>query len=70
MADDLEALLQHSRDAAGEMRELIQDNRQTIEDVIENLRDAAQYAREFAREIMEQPQALVRGAKPQGRQSP
>ena len=50
--------------------ESIKDEVLGLEDVIENLRDAAQYAREFAREIMEQPQALVRGAKPQGRQSP
>lgn len=69
MADDLQTILKNASGASADMREILQENRPRIEDIITELREAARYARGFAREIMEQPQSIIRGVKPQGRES-
>lgn len=70
LADALGALLDRAGEAAGDVRDILEQKRPDIEDLIEDLRDAARFAREFAREVMEQPQSIVRGVRPQGRSSP
>ncbi|HOJ34630.1 MAG TPA: MlaD family protein [Candidatus Hydrogenedentes bacterium] len=69
MADDLQTILTNASEASADMRDILQENKPRIEDIIAELREAARYARGFAHEIMEQPQSLIRGVKPQGRES-
>ncbi len=69
LADTLQAVLDNAKGLSAEAQVLLQDTRPYLEDIILDLRETARLAREFARDVTEQPQAIVRGRKPQGRVS-
>jgi hypothetical protein len=46
---------------------MLSENRPEIQDTIRDLRKTAEYLREFARTVSEQPEALLRGENRAGR---
>lgn len=69
LADSLQAALDNAEALSADVRGLTHETRPQIEDLIADLRETARYAKEFARAVAEQPQAVIRGQRPQGRLS-
>jgi len=68
VADALEETLASTTDLTGEVRKLIEDNRSVIDDILLDLRDAIRYLKDFGRTISEQPESLLTGHVPRGRE--
>ncbi|MCD4751272.1 MAG: MlaD family protein [Thermoanaerobaculales bacterium] len=69
LAATLQATLQYFQDVGGNSSDLIDQQRPTIEETLENLQETTRNLREFSRILAEQPQALIRGKAAQGRPS-
>jgi len=69
MAASLSVTLQHLEDVGGNASDLIDDQRLTIEEILLNLQETTRNLRELSRTLAYQPDALIRGAKPQGRKN-
>jgi len=67
LAGSLRLTLQHLQDVGGNASDLLDDQRPTLEDILINLQDTTRNLSEFSRTLAEQPQALIRGRKTQGR---
>jgi len=65
----LKATLQHLEDVGGNTSDLLEVGRPTLEEILINLQEATRNLSEFSRTLSEQPQALIRGRKVQGRKN-
>ncbi len=59
--------LQHFQDMGGNASDLLDDQRPTIEGILLNLEETTRNMRRLSETLAEQPSALVRGARAQGR---
>ncbi|MBI4557074.1 MAG: MCE family protein [Candidatus Hydrogenedentes bacterium] len=64
----IQAILDNAQSFSGDARQFLEVNRPVIEDVLLNLRTTTEHLQDFSRMIAEQPQSVLRGASPQGRQ--
>jgi phospholipid/cholesterol/gamma-HCH transport system substrate-binding protein len=69
LASSLRATLQHLEVVGGSTSDLIDSQRPTIEEILANLEETTRNLKVLSRTLADQPQALVRGAKPQGRKT-
>lgn len=63
----LSVTLQHFQDMGGNASDLLDDQRPTIEEILLNLEETTRNMRRLSETLADQPSALVRGAKAQGR---
>ncbi len=69
LADSLSSTLDSLEKVGGTADHLVDREAPAIEEIVRNLREVTRNLREFSRILAEQPQALIRGARPQGRPS-
>jgi phospholipid/cholesterol/gamma-HCH transport system substrate-binding protein len=69
LASSLRATLRHLEVVGGSTSDLIDSQRPTIEEILANLEETTRNLKVLSRTLADQPQALVRGAKPQGRKT-
>ncbi len=67
IANALETALGNVDSLGADARAMLSENRPEIQDTIRDLRKTAEYLREFARTVSEQPEALLRGENRAGR---
>jgi phospholipid/cholesterol/gamma-HCH transport system substrate-binding protein len=67
MADSLQQTLDKVKEAGSNAAGLVDKSRPVLEEMLLDLREAIWHMKEFARTIQEQPEAVLRGATPQGR---
>jgi len=67
IADTLEGALGNLEGLGEDARGALAENKPEIEDTIRDLRKTADYLREFARTVSEQPESLLRGENREGR---
>ena len=65
----LQATLQYLQDLGGNSSDMLDDQRPTIEEILVNLQETTRNLREFSRVLADQPDALIRGTKKQGRKN-
>jgi phospholipid/cholesterol/gamma-HCH transport system substrate-binding protein len=58
---------QYLQEVSGNANDLVEGKRPTLEQILDNLEATTRNLKQFSRSLAEQPNALVRGAKPQGR---
>lgn len=63
----LSVTLQHFQDMGGNASDLLDDQRPTIEEILLNLEETTRNLRRLSETLADQPSALVRGAKTEGR---
>ncbi|MCC6144250.1 MAG: MCE family protein [Candidatus Hydrogenedentes bacterium] len=68
MIVSLQATLDNAEGLSGNLGEFIESNRPAIEDILIELRATVRNLNDFSRTLSEQPYAVIRGAKPEGRQ--
>ena len=59
--------LQYLQEVSGNASDLVEGKRPTLEQILDNLEATTRSLKKFSQALAEQPNALVRGAKPQGR---
>ncbi len=76
VADELETLMEalqgtlnNAEGLSANARDFLESNRPAIEDMLLDLRDTVRYLRTFTRTLSEQPQSIIRGRAPEGRQN-
>ncbi len=67
VADTADDTLRQAGAASGSAQQLLETNRDMLEDALRDMRDTARHLRDFSETISEQPHSLVRGRQPQGR---
>jgi phospholipid/cholesterol/gamma-HCH transport system substrate-binding protein len=67
MLASLRTTFQHLEDAGGNASDLLDEQRPTIEAILLNLEETTRNLRQLSRSLADQPSALVRGSKAQGR---
>ncbi len=67
MADSLEATLKNAENLTGDTAYLLDRNIPELEDMVMDLRATVRNLKEFTRTLSEEPQAIIRGKSPQGR---
>lgn len=68
LATSLEETLAYLENLTGNASQLVDEHRPTLEQILVNLEATTRSLRRFSQAVAEQPNALVRGAKPQGRE--
>lgn len=68
LAASLESTLNNVEQFSGEARTLLEENGPTLEVILLDTQDMMRDLKEFARTLAEQPQAVLRGKSPTGRQ--
>ncbi len=68
IASTLEATLGNAASLTGEARGLLEGSGSDVEEIILDLRETVRYLKLFARTLAEQPQAVIRGKAPEGRE--
>lgn len=68
IADVLQTTLDNAKSLSTEARSLLEASRPALEDTVEDLRESVRRLKDFSRTVAEQPQSLVRGRVPHGRQ--
>ena len=68
IASTLEATLDNAASLTGEARGLLEGSGSDVEEIILDLRETVRYLKIFARTLAEQPQAVIRGKAPEGRE--
>lgn len=68
LADSLEATLGNVERFSGDARRLLEENGPTLEDILADTKEMMRDLKEFARTLAEQPQSVLRGKSPTGRQ--
>ncbi len=63
----LAVTLQYLQEVSGNASDLVEGKRPTLEQILDNLEATTRSLKRFSQSLSEQPNALVRGAKPQGR---
>ena len=69
LSEGLESTMVHLQDAGANTSDLLDDQRPAIEEILLNLRQTTRNLRELSRTLANDPSALIRGARPQGRTS-
>ncbi|MFV2072747.1 MAG: MlaD family protein [Thermoanaerobaculales bacterium] len=69
IAASLSVTLQHLQDAGGNASGLINDQRPTIEEILLNLQETTRNLKRLSQTLADQPDALLRGARPMGRKN-
>jgi len=64
----LQGLLNNTEALTGEAYDFIQDNRPALEELLLDLQDTLKNLKAFTRVLAEQPQSILRGKNPQGRE--
>jgi ABC-type transporter Mla subunit MlaD len=64
----IQSTLTNAEGLSGDMGDFIAANRPAIEDILIELRATVRNLNDFSRTLSEQPYAVIRGAKPEGRQ--
>lgn len=67
IADTLQSILDNAASLSSEAQDMVKDNRPVVEDAILDVRDTVRNLKEFSRTIAEQPDSVIRGQEPQGR---
>lgn len=67
LAASLAVTLQHFQDVGGNASDLLDEQRPTIESILVNLEETTRNLRRLSKTLADQPSAIVRGAKVQGR---
>ena len=67
LAASLAVTLQHFQDMGGNASDLLDEQRPTIESILVNLEETTRNLRRLSKTLADQPSAIVRGAKAQGR---
>ncbi len=65
----LQATLHHLEEAGGNASDLLEDQRPAIEEILRNLQETTRNLRVLSQTLAYQPDALIRGVRPQGRKS-
>jgi ABC-type transporter Mla subunit MlaD len=68
IADALQGTLENAQGLTANAAHFLEENRPAIEDLIDDLRESVRNLREFSRTLAEQPEAVIRGQSPRGRQ--
>jgi len=63
----LEVTLRYLQEVSGNASDLVEAQRPTLEQILLNLEETTRHLRTFSKTLADQPNALIRGAKPQGR---
>jgi ABC-type transporter Mla subunit MlaD len=63
----LAVTLRYLQEVSGNASDLVEGKRPTLEQILDNLEATTRSLKQFSQSLAEQPNALVRGAKPQGR---
>jgi len=69
MTASLRVTLQHLQEVGGNASDLIDDQRPTIEEILLNLQETTRNLKQLSQTLADQPDALIRGAKPHGRKN-
>lgn len=69
MAASLQSALENADALTGSAQEMVVLFRPALEDIVLDVRETVRYLKQFSRTISEQPQSVIRGAEPQGRQA-
>ena len=69
LGDSLQATLTYLQNVGGNSSDMVDDQRPTIEEILINLQETTRNLREFSRVLADQPDALIRGKKQQGRKN-
>lgn len=69
LGDSLQATLTYLQNVGGNSSHMLDDQRPTIEEILINLQETTRNLREFSRVLADQPDALIRGKKQQGRKN-
>jgi ABC-type transporter Mla subunit MlaD len=65
----LNATLQHLENTGNNANDLLEDERPVIEEILRNLQETTRNLRVLSQTLTYQPDALIRGVRPQGRKS-
>lgn len=68
LMDTLQSTLENADGLSANARSFLENNRPVLEDMLLDLRDTVRYLRTFTRTLSEQPQSIIRGRAPEGRQ--
>ncbi len=69
LAASLTVGLRHLEDTGGNLSDFMDDQRPALEDIVRNLRDTTANLRRLTGMLADQPDALLRGRRPSGRES-
>ena len=69
LAASLTAAVRHLEDTGGNLSDLMDDQRPALEEIVRNLSATTANLRRLSEILANQPSALIRGAKPQGRRN-
>jgi phospholipid/cholesterol/gamma-HCH transport system substrate-binding protein len=69
LASSLRTTLQYFEDIGGNTSDMVASQRPTIEEILANLEETTRNLKVLSRTLADQPQALVRGTKAQGRKT-
>ena len=67
LTESLAVTLQYLQEVSGNASDLVESKRPTLEQILDNLEETTRNLRKFSQTLADQPNALVRGAKPKGR---
>jgi len=67
LTESLQVTLQYLQEVGGNASDLVETQRPTLEQILLNLEETTRNLRKFSQTLADQPNALIRGAKPQGR---
>jgi ABC-type transporter Mla subunit MlaD len=67
LAASLQLTLRYLQQLSGDASDLVDKQRPTLEQILVNLEATSRNLKQLSQTLAEQPNALVRGAKPQGR---
>ncbi len=67
MTASLAVTLQYLQEMSGNTNDLVEHQRPTLEQILENLESTTRSLKQFSRSLAEQPNVIIRGAKPKGR---
>jgi phospholipid/cholesterol/gamma-HCH transport system substrate-binding protein len=67
LTESLSVTLRYLEDLSGNASDLVEEQRPTLEQILVNLESTTRHLKRFSETLAEQPNALVRGSKPQGR---
>ncbi len=63
----LAVTLQYLQEVSGNTNQLVEDRGPTLEQILQNLESTTRSLKQFSRSLAEQPNVVIRGAKPKGR---
>jgi len=67
LTESLAVTLQYLQEFSGNTNDLVEAQRPTLEQILENLESTTRSLKQFSRSLAEQPNVVIRGAKPKGR---